>query len=62
MPDVFNAPQMRIMLDLQSAMNRKVDPDWIEAAYPYLRAVVVEAAEAIEQTRSIAIIMESRSI
>jgi len=48
MPDVFNAPQMRIMLDLQSAMNRKVDPDWIEAAYPYLRAVVVEAAEAIE--------------
>ena len=48
MPDVFNAPQMRIMLDLQSAMNRKVDPDWIEATYPYLRAVVVEAAEAIE--------------
>lgn len=48
MPDVINASQMRIMLDLQSAMNHKVDPDWVQAAYPYLRAVVVEAAEAIE--------------
>lgn len=48
MPDAVNAPQMRIMLDLQSAMNHKVDPNWVQAAYPYLRAVVVEAAEAIE--------------
>ncbi|WP_339858146.1 dUTP diphosphatase [Pseudohongiella acticola] len=40
--------QLNTMLSLQSAMNRKVDPDWIAAAYPYLRAVVVEAAEAIE--------------
>lgn len=48
MSDVIHTSQMRIMLDLQSAMNRKVDPEWIQAAYPYLRAVVVEAAEAIE--------------
>lgn len=40
--------QVKTMLSLQSAMNRKVDPDWVTAAYPYLRAVVVEAAEAIE--------------
>lgn len=40
--------QLNTMLSLQSAMNRKVDPNWVEAAYPYLRAVVVEAAEAIE--------------
>lgn len=36
------------MLALQAAMNSKVDPDWVQAAYPYLRAVVVEGAEAIE--------------
>lgn len=29
-------------------MNTRVDPQWIEAQYPYLRAVVIEAAEAIE--------------
>ncbi|HDZ08578.1 MAG TPA: dUTP diphosphatase [Pseudohongiella sp.] len=40
--------QLTTMLSLQAAMNHKVDPDWIKAAYPYLRAVVVEAAEAIE--------------
>jgi len=38
----------RVMLELQSAMNTKVDSDWLTAAYPYLRAVVIEAAEAIE--------------
>lgn len=47
MSDISAAPA-RIMLQLQSAMNSKVDPDWVNAAYPYLRAVVVEAAEAIE--------------
>lgn len=40
--------QLNTMLSLQAAMNRKVDPDWVNAGYPYLRAVVVEAAEAIE--------------
>lgn len=40
--------QLNTMLSLQAAMNHKVDPDWVKAAYPYLRAVVVEAAEAIE--------------
>ena len=40
--------QAENMLSLQAAMNGKVDPDWIAAKYPYLRAVVIEAAEAIE--------------
>jgi hypothetical protein len=40
--------QARTMLSLQSAMNAKVDPNWVAARYPYMRAVVIEAAEAIE--------------
>lgn len=40
--------QAATMLALQAAMNSKVDPNWVQAAYPYLRAVVVEGAEAIE--------------
>ena len=36
------------MLSLQAAMNTKVDPNWVAARYPYMRAVVIEAAEAIE--------------
>jgi dimeric dUTPase (all-alpha-NTP-PPase superfamily) len=38
----------RTMLSLQAAMNTKVDPNWVSARYPYMRAVVIEAAEAIE--------------
>lgn len=40
--------QAVIMLRLQSRMNARVNPDWVAAAYPYLRAVVVEGAEAME--------------
>lgn len=40
--------QASTLLRLQSDMNSKVDPAWVTAAYPYLRAVVIEAAEAIE--------------
>jgi len=40
--------QTKTMLSLQAAMNAKVDPNWVEARYPYMRAVVIEAAEAIE--------------
>ena len=36
------------MLSLQESMNSKVDPDWIKARYPYLRAVAIEGSEAIE--------------
>lgn len=37
-----------IMLTLQAGMNSKVDPDWLASRYPYLLAVVIEGAEAIE--------------
>lgn len=48
MTSALTPQQASTMLSLQAAMNSKVDPDWIKAAYPYLRAVVVEGAEAIE--------------
>jgi hypothetical protein len=40
--------QAKIMLTLQSKMNARVNPQWVDAAYPYLRAVIVEGAEAME--------------
>tara|TARA_R110001599_G_scaffold14400_6_gene62737 strand:+ start:1885 stop:2034 length:150 start_codon:yes stop_codon:yes gene_type:complete len=40
--------QAHLMLSLQSRMNAKVDPLWVQKRFPYLRAVVIEAAEAIE--------------
>jgi hypothetical protein len=40
--------QASTMLSLQASMNAKVDPDWVTARYPYLRAVAIEGAEAIE--------------
>jgi len=38
----------RVMLQLQHHMNDKVDQEWLQKKFPYLRAVVIEAAEAIE--------------
>lgn len=47
--DVSLTPgQIHTMLRLQCGMNAKVDPNWVGAAYPYLRAVLIEAAEAME--------------
>lgn len=40
----------RTMLALQADMNAKVNPNWLDAGYPFLRAVVMEGAEAIEHT------------
>lgn len=40
--------QAAVMLRLQSRMNARVNPDWVAARHPYLRAVVVEGAEAME--------------
>lgn len=36
------------MLALQDNMNKKIDPDWILRRHAYLRAVLVEATEALE--------------
>jgi dimeric dUTPase (all-alpha-NTP-PPase superfamily) len=39
---------LKAMLQLQDSMNRKINPDWMRAEYPFLRAIVVEAAEGLE--------------
>lgn len=36
------------MLELQDSMNKKIDSDWIGKRHAYLRAVLVEATEALE--------------
>ncbi|MDG2420224.1 MAG: dUTP diphosphatase [Gammaproteobacteria bacterium] len=45
---MLSPEQASTMLSLQESMNSKVDPDWIKARYPYLRAVAIEGSEAIE--------------
>ena len=47
----MNAPDdamLGAMLELQERMNRKINPDWRAAGYEFLRAVLVEAVEALE--------------
>jgi len=47
----MNAPHtgmLLAMLELQDSMNKKIDPDWIGKQHAYLRAVLVEATEALE--------------
>lgn len=39
---------LRAMLDLQDGMNRKINPQWHQAGYPFLRAVLVEAVEGLD--------------
>ena len=45
---MLSREQASAMLSLQAEMNYRIDPGWVAAAYPYLRAVIVEGAEAIE--------------
>lgn len=45
---MLSSEQASAMFSLQKTMNTKVDPEWIRARYPYLRAVAIEGAEAIE--------------
>lgn len=42
------ASQMRVMLDLQEKMNRKVNPDWRQANYAWYRAAWIECAELLD--------------
>ncbi len=47
----MNAPNpgmLLAMLDLQDSMNKKIDADWLAKRHAYLRAVLVEATEALE--------------
>jgi hypothetical protein len=45
---MLSTSQAATMVSLQAGMNAKVDENWLVARYPYLRAVVIEGAEAIE--------------
>lgn len=45
---MLSSTQLAIMLDLQSGMNKKVNPDWLNAGYSYLRAALIESIEAID--------------
>ena len=40
--------QISIMLDMQDETNKLIDENWREKNHPYLRAAMMEAAEAIE--------------
>ncbi len=40
--------RLKSMLLLQDSMNAKVNPAWLTARYPWLRAVLLEGAEAID--------------
>ena len=42
------AGMLAAMLELQASMNQKIDHDWLEKRHAYLRAVLVEATEALE--------------
>ncbi len=45
---VLSIKHAHLMLSMQSQMNSKINADWVRENYPYLRAVVIEGAEAIE--------------
>ena len=40
--------QLLIMLQLQGELNAVINPNWLKADYPFLRAAFVEAGEALE--------------
>lgn len=44
----MNRTQIATLLQLQYNMNAKVNPDFVNAGYEWLRAVVVEGGEALE--------------
>ena len=45
---MLHTQQLTTMLDLQQKMNTKVNPEWINAGYGFMRAAMVESVEAIE--------------
>lgn len=46
--EVPDSGMLHAMLELQDSMNRKIDHDWLARRHAYLRAVLVEATEALE--------------
>lgn len=46
--EMLSADQILVMMSLQVKMNETVNPDWIAADYPFLRAAMMEGTEAID--------------
>ena len=46
--DTIKTSQLLIMLQLQGELNAVINPNWLKADYPFLRAAFVEAGEALE--------------
>lgn len=40
--------QVKEIVELQDSLNKNVNPDWVNARYPFLRATYIETVEAIE--------------
>lgn len=47
---MLNSTQLATMLSLQDGMNKKVNPDWLNAGYAFLRAAMIELVEGIEHS------------
>jgi len=45
---MLNQKQLVIMLNMQNELNKTVDYEWVTKGWDYMRAVALEAAEAIE--------------
>ncbi|MFC3120746.1 dUTP diphosphatase [Agaribacter flavus] len=45
---MLSSTQLSTMLNLQDAMNTKVNAEWLTAGYDYLRAAMIESVEGIE--------------
>lgn len=45
---MLSPSQLQTMLSLQDKMNKKVNPEWLNAGYQYLRAAMIESVEGIE--------------
>lgn len=45
---MISRDKLIVMLELQDKLNRKINPDWIKANYPWHRAIMVEGVEALE--------------
>ncbi|MGE1093644.1 dUTP diphosphatase [Pseudomonas sp. 29] len=46
--DISQEARFMAMLKLQSELNSLINPEWLKAGYPYLRAAFVEAGEALD--------------
>lgn len=47
MPQLTHAPLLT-MMQLQTQLNEKINPDWVAAQYPWLRAAWLESGELLE--------------